>query len=359
MKKLLYLLFLAIAFTPVLLRASTVDARFNVITNNGSHLTVAIELKASSSFTLGTSNVVFYYNSSNLTYNSSGSSLTAPFDASSGSNYNSPGTNISDYVGETDLNFDLASTGGTTGTISGSTWTEIGRIDFTVTNSSGTPDLAFDVSGAVTDIFNDVGTQITNSFSNSGTTGNPTALPVTLYNFSAAAQNTDAVLSWSTISEYSNQGFTVERSLDGLNWTNLSFVPSKALNGNSQAKLTYSYTDENAGSASPVVFYRLIQQDVNGKPTVEGVRSVRFSSGNDISLSVYPNPASNYVNVTTDRKEPVVLSLLDIQGHQLLGSQFVSSTRLDVSNIRPGTYNLVIRALDGTFVKQSALVIAR
>jgi hypothetical protein len=358
LKKVLF--FLLLSYSANLNAQALIDV---TITNpSGSILTVKTKNTGSSDLTLGSGTeldvivaIRYPYSYGNLTFSNISTSygITLDQQTDDGSTYR--------YAV-----FSVASPG-FTGSWSASTNNEITLFSTTVSGGSGTG--SFDIVPTTGNTFESNNNllyyfatsaginEYENSVYGSGVSAVP--LPVTLYNFSAAAEKTDAVLNWGTLSEYSDQCFTVERSLDGQNWTNLSFVPSKALNGNSQTKLSYTYTDANIGSSASVVYYRLTQQDLNGKTEVEGVRSVRFSAPQTVTMTVYPNPASNYVNVVVDKKEPVLYNVVDMKGNILLSGQFVSSANLDISAIHSGTYSLVVRSLDGAFVRQSSLVIAR
>jgi hypothetical protein len=63
-------------------------------------------------------------------------------------------------------------------------------------------------------------------------------------------------VTWSTATETNNQGFAVERRLNGqADFSQLAFVNSKAPGGNSQSQLNYSYTDVN--TSPDTSYYRL------------------------------------------------------------------------------------------------------
>ena len=84
------------------------------------------------------------------------------------------------------------------------------------------------------------------------------ALPATSLNFNGFLVGNTAKLSWSTSNELNNKGFIVQKSTDGLNFSNLDFVQAK---GNSVVVNTYYYTDNKVLSGNN--FYRIIQIDFN------------------------------------------------------------------------------------------------
>lgn len=62
-----------------------------------------------------------------------------------------------------------------------------------------------------------------------------------------------------------------------------------------------------------------------------------INSTNDIKTSIYPNPAHNYIHVSTN--EPIKLTLLDLTG--VIRKSTVSNV-IDCSDLPSGIYNLTI-----------------
>lgn len=60
--------------------------------------------------------------------------------------------------------------------------------------------------------------------------------------FSAESANGSTQLKWRTAEETENQKFVVERSEDGINFTSVGELPSKAANGNSAQPINYTFT---------------------------------------------------------------------------------------------------------------------
>ncbi|MBK8981832.1 MAG: hypothetical protein IPM38_05790 [Ignavibacteria bacterium] len=65
-------------------------------------------------------------------------------------------------------------------------------------------------------------------------------LPVELNSFTAAADNGNVTLSWTTSMETNNTGFDIERKSDGV-WTKIGFIEGK---GNSYVPSDYTYVDK-------------------------------------------------------------------------------------------------------------------
>lgn len=85
-------------------------------------------------------------------------------------------------------------------------------------------------------------------------------LPMELMFFKGIAYNEVNKLSWMVASQTNNDFFAVEKSLDGMSWTLLEIVKGA---GTIADAMQYSVIDENPSDAT--TFYRLVQQDLDGK----------------------------------------------------------------------------------------------
>jgi hypothetical protein len=98
-------------------------------------------------------------------------------------------------------------------------------------------------------------------------------LPVEMVSFSANTNGNSVNLEWITASETNNRGFSVEKSFDGSNFTEVGFVAGK---GSSSLMNKYSFTENNAGA--PVVYYRLKQVDFDGTASYSETIKVEFTA---------------------------------------------------------------------------------
>lgn len=62
--------------------------------------------------------------------------------------------------------------------------------------------------------------------------------------FKAELQNGVSLLSWNTANEINNAGFGIERSANGVNFSNIGFVASKAIEGNTNTAQQYQFVDK-------------------------------------------------------------------------------------------------------------------
>ena len=174
-------------------------------------------------------------------------------------------------------------------------------------------------------------------------------LPVTLISFKGEMQGVKNLLSWTTASEQNNKGYELQRSANGENFSTITFVYSKAVNGNSNATLSYNYADEKPFSGNN--YYRLKQVDFDGKSALSKVVLVKSAKSNSIVLSsVHPNPAINQLNVilSAPGNDRATIVVTDVAGKIVMqqATQLQSGNnnlKLNVSGLLSGTY--IIKAV--------------
>jgi len=161
-------------------------------------------------------------------------------------------------------------------------------------------------------------------------------LPVTLVNYHATLQNTGVVkLQWQTASETDNKEFIISRSVDGQKFNAVGNIVSF---GNTTSGSNYIFYDRKP--VNGINYYRLEQQDFNGKITDLGVRSVNVSL-TDNQVEIYPNPTQDIVNVVFVAGLYHQLQLIDSSGKILKQISLDSSTTqtaISLSNVASGMY---------------------
>ena len=182
-----------------------------------------------------------------------------------------------------------------------------------------------------------------------GLTAPPPVLPITLSSFYAKRKdNSSVTLYWQTSIELNNQGFAVQRNDGSDTFKTVSFVPTKAINGNSDIVLDYQFNDTN--SSEKETLYRLVQMDLDGNHTyskIVAVKGVSSLTDNNISLLVIPNPSfSSMLTAKYKLNKPgdVVLTIMEINGRVLqnifIGAQTAGVHKYLISNLnlQPGYY---------------------
>ena len=167
--------------------------------------------------------------------------------------------------------------------------------------------------------------------------GGSDALPVRFLSFTASRENNSIQLKWETATETNNKGFEVQRSKDGISWTEIGFVNGA---GNSYSVRTYQFTD--AAPVSGNNYYRLVQYDLDDRRSYSTVVHVDFSIGSFYTLS--NNPSSGIYQLNILSGEPVEVSVFDLSGRRLISKIANHGVhQLDLTRHEDGIYLLRLR----------------
>jgi hypothetical protein len=178
------------------------------------------------------------------------------------------------------------------------------------------------------------------------------ALSVEFTSFTVAKVNKTAVLQF-TISEASPASiFTIERSIDGVNFIGIATI--SATNN-----VKYSYTDINPVS-NKLNYYRIKEVLPTGKIIFTAIQSLLFNNTNGITI--YPIPASSNISIVVSDAlvgKPLQVTLYNNAGSMILRKQVLNNNGtaiIDVSKMASGSY--VLQLTDGnTLVKAQAVLV--
>lgn len=163
-------------------------------------------------------------------------------------------------------------------------------------------------------------------------------LPVHLLFFTAALSNKTVLLSWSTVNEFNNDFFLVERSADGIHFNSLQQVAGK---GNQVAVQTYQSVDEHPLNGKN--YYRLKQTDKDGHFSYSPIVPVTLAQS--IEVNVYPNPVTQYLSLSVkqDSTSTLTYRLADVNGKMIRQEKIISSTTvISLADVSSGIYFLLI-----------------
>ncbi len=162
-------------------------------------------------------------------------------------------------------------------------------------------------------------------------------LPVELVSFGCKIDSGSAKLSWSTASEINNTGFTIERSLDGIQFDSIGFVPSG--DGNSNQFRDYFFVD--TATLSGKIYYRIKQIDFDDTYTYSDICVLSMSEVITIpqEVLVYPNPTNGLAQV--EIQENCTLKIFN-SIEVLISTRELTSglNQIDLSNFPSGIYFL-------------------
>ena len=173
------------------------------------------------------------------------------------------------------------------------------------------------------------------------------SLPIIISSFTATLVDQNVVnLAWTTTLESNADHFAILRSVDaGAHWATLG---TEAARGGTTAT-NYTFADNKPATGTSE--YRLQLVDKDGTYKYSEVRTIRNGLIN--TVSVFPNPAHDYVNVALGGKstENILIRLYNQNG-QLIQLKNVANAGgttvpLSVSGYAEGTYFIVVNGSQG------------
>jgi hypothetical protein len=176
-------------------------------------------------------------------------------------------------------------------------------------------------------------------------------LPVNMVSFTGKKVAATSVLNWTTMTEQNNSHFVVERSKDGKSFSRLSDnIASKAANGNSNEALNYTYTDATPYQGHN--YYRLQQNDIDGKASYSKVVDIYF--GNETLVTMYPNPVNSnlHVDINTPKATVATMKIMDATGRtvkvvEMQLQEGNNTTQVDMQGLADGVYMINITNAKG------------
>lgn len=185
-----------------------------------------------------------------------------------------------------------------------------------------------------------------------------TPLPVTLLNFSGKRLDDFVLLDWQTESEHAASGFSVERSVSGMEFEEVGYISARG----QASDYEFLDTDPQMGPHH----YRLKMVDNDGMFTYSNTIEVDIPFPSYIALEkVYPNPSKDIFNFSLYAPEiesQVRLRILDMHGKLILdqkhdlkgeGTHYLEA---DMSRYPSGIYIYVLEAEGKRYSGKASLV---
>lgn len=156
-------------------------------------------------------------------------------------------------------------------------------------------------------------------------------------------------IEWSTLSEVNTSHFIVERSMNG--GEDFEEIGSVLAQGQAQELSEYKFDDHDLREAG-IYYYRIQQVDIDGRYSYSKVIAIEVGKESElIVLSVYPNPVSEILKISTESRTNVSqleAVLIDVNGRAVEVSNLMDFNivpgrkeyQIDVSGLVAGTYTL-------------------
>jgi hypothetical protein len=184
------------------------------------------------------------------------------------------------------------------------------------------------------------------------------ALPVQLTFFEANAVNNSYIqLRWATALEIDNDGFTIERSTDGINFTEIGW---KDGHDNSTVVNNYDHNDYNV-EPNRRYYYRLKQVDNDGD--FEYTSIVSAIIGGEFTMTVkdfVPNPSSGNTSLIITSvvdQQPITVEIYNLLGEKVLQNKVTlikggNKIDFDLGTLAAGTYTATVSSANEVYSRK-------
>lgn len=224
---------------------------------------------------------------------------------------------------------------------------------YNVTGKNLTPDTAIDSDGSLS------GTTVRYTVNPGGSTGAnsefsndynidfgfyATLLPLRKIELTATLNDHLVKVNWNTKEEFDVNKYHVERSTDGVSFTEAAVLDSKG-NGS----FSYTLNDAINSIEAPAVYYRIHIVDITTQSRY--TEMVKVNLAKDIQLQVVPNPFSDHLNLqlSNTKRTTAVVHIFNTAGQLVFGKTLtmdkgVSSISLDnLRNLTKGIYIIDVK----------------
>jgi hypothetical protein len=137
-----------------------------------------------------------------------------------------------------------------------------------------------------------------------------------LVDFNAEESKDGIVISWQMLAENNVDVFIVEKSADGIHFSEASRTSSL---GSSTNPHFYSVTDKNPAEGQN--YYRLLKRTLDGQEEISEMLSVNYS-GSSILCESFPNPCTTGTIFLRIKKGNTQLTILGYLGRTILTMNF-------------------------------------
>jgi len=168
-------------------------------------------------------------------------------------------------------------------------------------------------------------------------------LAVSFQNITAVAnENKSVSVSWSVAEQTGTKGYYVERSTDGANWNQLSFVAGNAA---TESNAQYSFVDNNPDNG--MNYYRIGELDIDGAVNYSVTKAVNVDNAAGSYLQVWPNPAKSQINIQNNNNYTNA-RIYSQSGALVAGTTLKSGANtINVSSLPFGAYIVNVKDANG------------
>ena len=173
------------------------------------------------------------------------------------------------------------------------------------------------------------------------------ALAASITNFTGHKLETSNMLQWTTTSEQNNAYFNIQHSTNGINFTTVEKVMTKASNGNSSMDINYAVEHKNPSAGHN--YYRLEQVDMDGHSSLsQQIIDVQWGANGSV-VTLYPNPIQDvlHIDVYSEKEMNTTIQLMDISGRiikqvQTITTKGMNNIVVNLQDISSGMYTVQV-----------------
>lgn len=167
------------------------------------------------------------------------------------------------------------------------------------------------------------------------------ALSAPVLNFQGRANNLKNDLYWQGQDSPDLAHYQIERSLDATNW--------KVLKTLSKGRADYHFADQNLQSRA--YYYRLASVNNSGSKQYSNAIFIENTSVELADVKIFPNPTSDFVQLTKAGELPLQAKLYNIKQHLLWEGELSNESTLKLNSFAPGKYLLKLSSPDKTWTE--------
>jgi hypothetical protein len=175
-------------------------------------------------------------------------------------------------------------------------------------------------------------------------------LPIELLYFNSKNNNSTTELIWSTATEIDNDYFSIQRSPNGRDYTEIGQVKGA---GTSYEPHDYTFTDEHPLQGKN--YYRLKQVDFDGKYSYSPVVTATFGKASLMTLAPVPATESLRIQLEKPTKDDGIWQVYDMNGRLLLFGEMLAETTeqpIHIAELPEGAYLLRLTVGQEVMVEQ-------
>jgi hypothetical protein len=159
---------------------------------------------------------------------------------------------------------------------------------------------------------------------------------------SAQQVGNEVEINWEVASEQNCAFYLIEKSTNGLEWTDLGTVQTGLHTGNNRQ---YSLVDDSPSQG--IQYYRLKQFDYDGTNSTLSVADVNYSNSDPESIRLYPNPTNGTSKLEIVDENISTIYVIDMQGRVIQTIENEFTTYLDGNLFGSGMYTIVAYSING------------